>query len=140
MSPRDLSPAPKPVIPLDYAHSRDDGPRDQVAWRLAIINWACILTAWVALLARVESVLISAPILALLGITLIWVGGIRQFWLMIIGVCNCAVCALFVALVNLWNWGPDTAYAPFSIMGFLYVVLIGMLTLYSNFNSPNLPG
>lgn len=117
---------PLPVIPLQYADTPADRPGAWqrvtrvalvLAWLCCVIGWACI--AWV----DVESVIGSGPLLATLGLLML-IGGLRlrrpEYW--VLGSAHCAICILFVALVNVRRWSPNDAEWPFTIMGGVYAL------------------
>jgi hypothetical protein len=121
-------PPPLPVIPLEYAKPADGEARVR-PWRLinysALIAGAAVTVLGSALIwINVESVLASGPALMLVGFTML-VGGFRRQKPFIwgLGAAHCAVCVLFVALVNLLNWGPRQAEQPFAVMSGAYNLL-----------------
>jgi hypothetical protein len=120
-------PEPIPVIPLAYA---DPGTIERFrAWRW--VNRICLIVggfasfiAWLLLFFQVETVLGSGPVLFLTG-GLMVTGGLlrRRPWMWGIGICHCAICLLFVLLVNLLHWSPADARGPFIAMGAAYNLL-----------------
>ena len=119
---------PIPVIPLEYAKP-DAVERGHRVWRQinrgALIAGASVtLIGWVMILIDAKSVLVSGPLLMLIGLAML-VGGFRRRQALIwtIGAAHCAVCVLFIALVNLLHWGPRPAQTPFAIMGAAYNLL-----------------
>lgn len=119
-------PDPTPVIPLEYADAPSDRPARWyrvtrvtlvLAWLCCVIGWACI--AWI----DVETVIGSGPLLLALGAVLL-IGGLRlrrpAFW--VLGSAHCAICILFVMIVNFLSWSPGEATWPFTIMGGIYAM------------------
>jgi hypothetical protein len=123
---------PVPVIPLQYASPASALPR----WS-AVIPW-CLWAAWLScavavvliVTVRVESVLITGPVIFFLGLMAIFGGTwTRATWTLLAGVAHCGICALFVMLVNVWNWSPSDAREPFLWMGIAYTMLSLPLTI-----------
>jgi hypothetical protein len=139
-------PDPAPVIRLDYAKS--DGRRP---WRivqrsfptLVLSTWAMCVIACIAIAAYdVESVLVSGPVIFILGALLIVAGAIlRRHLATLIGAGHCAICLLFFALVNIRHWGPSDAHDPFLAMGALYVLAtsIPSLLMYLYYRRRDVP-
>jgi hypothetical protein len=46
----------------------------------------------------------------------------RDRWFVGVGVSHCAICVLFLFLVNAFHWGPREARFPFAVMGALYTL------------------
>jgi hypothetical protein len=97
--------------------------------RLAMVAAAIDgIVAWLLLFVEVESVLVTGPILCVLGAILV-LGSLpirfRQGW--ILGAIHCGICGLLVILVNTLNWGPGHAKIPFINIGAIY--LVGTLPL-----------
>ena len=107
---------PIPVIPLQYAEAEH---RVRPAWYRAgrvgaALGWLCCLVAQAFILHEVESVIVTGPILFLIGAVLIVSGTFtRDRWMTFIGAGHCTVCVLFFALVNLFSWSPSQARLPF---------------------------
>jgi hypothetical protein len=118
---------PVPVIPLAYARPDAEPPALRGAWGRAVrvchvLALLCCAVGW-ALLAfvDVETVVVSGPVLFVLGLVLIVAGGVTRSWRAVgFGAAHVGVCILFVALVNLRHWSPRQAEAPFTIMGSAY--------------------
>jgi hypothetical protein len=116
---------PVAVLPLAYAEPETAGG-GRSSWRR--INRGALLAsivvtagAWCGVLYHVESVLVGGPTLMALGALMV-VGGLRrrQPWVWAIGTGHCAICMLFVALVNGLKWSPQDADIPFTVMGAAY--------------------
>lgn len=117
-----------PVIPLEYAPPPDKivaGWRLVAAWGMGL-GWICCVVGWFFIVAvDVESVVVTGPILCLLGILSILAGyRLRRVWPILIGICHCAICLAFVAMVAAWDLSPRRAYAPFTLVGGIYTALI----------------
>lgn len=114
---------PLPVIPLPYQIPSGPNSSHAPIWdTLSII--VCIVAATLIAFVDVESVMGSGPVLALFGIVLLVAGLVKRKKLRaILGGLHCMVCALFVVMVNLWNWGPADADAPFLVMGVVHTLV-----------------
>jgi hypothetical protein len=119
---------PIPALSLEYAPA----DRRRTAWP-AIVR-ACHLAALLTCATSTVVIAFVATPVGVLGGAVIFVAGtlaavgaaIERDWIgLALGVCNVGVCVLFVLLVNLLNWGPDSAHVPFSIMGAVYTLLAG---------------
>jgi hypothetical protein len=134
MRDADPNPVPVPVIPLDYADPAPDRRRRfLLRWsrRAAALALFVCAAAWVALrFVKVESVLITGPILFVLGV-LTLVGGVITGHRLFtgLGAMHCAVCVLFVTLVNTQRWSPRDAREPFTWMGLAYTAAVTAPTL-----------
>lgn len=114
---------PVPVLPLEYAPPPAAGyPKWRRVARLsAMIAWPCCLIAWALLFVEVESVLFTGPVIFTLGLLAVLGGALnREVFLVVLGAAHCAVCVLFVVLVNYFSWSPQEAEWPFITMGALY--------------------
>jgi hypothetical protein len=119
---------PIPVIPLEYASQpgSTEAARRLRWWVLA--GWlacatATVLIAWV----DVETVLITGPVIFLLGAWLLVRGlGLRSPGHAILGSAHCAICLLFFMFVQLFHWSPNRSFQPFLVMGVLYTALSGL--------------
>jgi hypothetical protein len=120
---------PIPVIPLDYAKPAEAGRRRYLRVAEIVSITACVI-AWAFLtFVDVESVLVSGPVLFLLGAAL-FVGGLvhRDRRSVVFGAAHASVCLLFVGLVNLFGWGPSEAKHPFALLGGIYAMgLVGII-------------
>jgi hypothetical protein len=122
---------PMPVIPLEYEHYDDTAARTRLgtrAQRLLIVAWAACAAGWAALvLIETETVVISGPVIALLGVAMTVTGsraGRRAYaW---VGLSHVVICALFVTLVNLLTWSPQEAHLPFAVIGAIHVIATGL--------------
>jgi len=120
---------PLPVIPLEYEHPAAGAMGKARALRvLAIVTWfVCALALWLIVAVDVESVIVTGPIIAILG-AMITVRGLleRRSMFAIIGAGHLVICLLFVTLVNWRGWSPSEATKPFTIIGTLYVIGSGL--------------
>jgi hypothetical protein len=125
-----MTPQPIPVIPLEYEHPAVAAvARPSRALRVsAILAWAACMVAW-GLLAcvDVETVIVTGPIIALLG-GMVAVRGIieRRAGFTVLGAAHLGICLLFVVLVNLLRWSPREAFTPFTVMGAMHVLGSGL--------------
>ena len=134
MSDADPNPVPVQVIPLDYADPSPDRRRrfllrwSRYAVGLALLNCS---VGWILVcFVKVESVLVTGPILFVLG-ALALLGGFltgRPLFI-VIGAAHCFICVLFTALVNALRWSPAQAHDPFTLMGLLFTAAIAVPTL-----------
>src|SRR5688572_25751035 len=120
-----MSQNPIPVMALDYAK-----PTGSLTWpnmacwshRIGLIACAAA-TLFIALIDTEFGVLGGIPISAAGVTAIIGAGYAKNGWSLALGICHLGICVLFVALVNLLNWGPQTAHLPFAIMGAAYTTL-----------------
>lgn len=117
----------QPVILLDYGRPS----RVQRGWRhlLAygtLASWPATALAWVAMVGwEIKTVLYTGPALFALGAALALASVFtRAWWSLLLGAGLCAICCLFVILVNLMQWGPTRAEQPFAWMGAVYITLM----------------
>lgn len=89
------------------------------------IGWAVCALAWVLIAAvDVESVVGTGPALFLIGLATVVAGARARYpaaWGL--GLAHCAICIVFVALINLLSWNPSQAAGPFTVMGLAYTVV-----------------
>ena len=102
--------------------------------RLSVAVRTCIWAARVAWLVRlvgavliifyeVESVIVTGPILLLLGVFLFGLGvRCRYYRAAIIGAADCLICFLFFGLVWTLSWSPTQATVPFGFMSAIYLL------------------
>jgi hypothetical protein len=120
-------PDPLPAIPLQYATPQTT-PRRRSAGAVTWCLWAgwvgCAIAVALIPIAGVESVLLTGPVIFLLGLMAVLGGAwARAPWAVAAGAGHCAACALLVVLVNLLNWSPDRATDPFLWIGGVYTVV-----------------
>lgn len=114
---------PIPVIPLQYAEpGRNERPRWRAFARVATgAGWLACVAALGLIAAEVETVIATGPVIATVGSAMILGGGMaRDRRVAVLGSAHCAVCVLFVVLVNFRGWDPGEAKLPFLVMGALY--------------------
>lgn len=101
--------------------------------RLLIADLLICLTALGLILgADVRTVLITGPLLSIVGlITTVVAHRARYRTAVFIGAAHCAICVLFVALVNLFQWSPDRAVRPFEVMGTVFTAAVGAATWFA---------
>jgi hypothetical protein len=96
---------------------------------LAIAWIVCLIALLLIGISYVKSVLMTGPIIFSLGACAVVLGWRSQNTSMTVtAIMNCGVCILFVTLVNLLHWTPDTARNPFLIMGLIHCLVITVLT------------
>src|SRR5512133_3736269 len=90
---------------------------------------ACV-AAWFVMFLEVETVVVSGPILFLVGVVII-IGSRRLSFRLgvLIGVAQVLIVLLFDGLVIVLNWGPSAAEKPFRIMGAIYVLILFPVSL-----------
>ena len=125
---------PVPVIALEYEH-----PQVAAAARpgrklrgAAALAWIACAIAWLLIVGvDVETVIITGPIIAVLGLMILIRGIIeRRPPFAILGAAHLGICLLFIVLVNLFHWSPGEATKPFSVMGAIHVVASGVATYW----------
>lgn len=118
---------PIPVIPLEYAKP-DDAPRRRTWLRVGqvalAVSMADLLVGWTLIaIVDAETVIATAPVLFTAGAILLVASlKIRLTLTAILGLAHGALCLLFTMLVNVRNWSPDEATAPFTIIGAVYAL------------------
>ncbi len=98
--------------------------RPVVIWGLLIawLAWGACAVAEVLLLHEVESVMVTGPVIFILGLFVITLALIGRYRLLaMIGLADTLICVLFFTLVQVLTWGPGDAYAPFAVLGAIYV-------------------
>jgi hypothetical protein len=125
--------APVPVLALEYAPPSPATARQRIWRRIARV---CLVAAWLTcvialacITVRTESVIISGAVICALGL-LCLVGGLltRERLTVVVGAGHCAICVLFVVLVNALRWSPRDAHTPFLVMGTIYTIAIAVPT------------
>ena len=128
------SPAqPLPVLALEYAPPSPADARSRTWRRIARISaalaWPTCAIAVGAIFAETESVIVTGPILATLGLLMLLGGLFAQNRLLaFVGACHIGICVLFFVLVNLLSWSPNDAHTPFLVMGTIYTLVIAIPT------------
>jgi hypothetical protein len=90
---------------------------------LLILNILGTLVAYTVMLLEIESVLVSGPLLCLLGaLTMVSALRIKHAYGIAVGGAQIAISLLFFALVNILAWGPSEAETPFALLGLAYMV------------------
>lgn len=119
--------APAPLKVLEYhvplAGEPGAGRWSWVGRWTAALAWAACAAGTALIFWEVESVMATGPVLLILGVLLTVAGLVarRTLWALL-GSGHVAVCVLFVALVNLRDWSPRQAEAPFEAMSVLYTL------------------
>jgi hypothetical protein len=120
--------APIPVLPLEYA---PPPPAASRVWHrilticLPAAYGCCVLALILIATVTVESVLFTGPTLFAAGLLTVVAGLFaRRRVAAVVGACHCAICLLFVGLVNALHWGPRDAQTPFMLMGTVYSIAI----------------
>ena len=121
---------PIPVIALEYEHPQVAAvARPGRALRVSVIlAWAACAVAWMLIVGvDVESVVVTGPIIALLG-GMVAVRGLieRRAGFTVLGATHLGVSLLFVMLVNLFRWSPGEAATPFTVMGAMHIIATGL--------------
>jgi hypothetical protein len=114
---------PLPVISLEYAPP-DAARRFCVALPVCEASGlaACAI-AFGLLFAEVQLVLVSGPLIFVIGAAMVGMGVHRRDWARVgLGAGHLGVCALLIALVNLLNWSPGEAEFPFKWIGGCYLM------------------
>jgi hypothetical protein len=125
---------PVAVIPLEYEHpALAAAARPGRALRVStILACAACAVAWGLIVGvDVESVIVTGPIISVLGLTLLLCGLIeRRAGFTVLGAAHVGICLLFVMLVNLLNWMPRDAHKPFAVMGAIHVIASGLASVW----------
>lgn len=114
---------PLPVISLEYAPP-DVAPRNfRVALRVfEALGLAVCALAFALLFYEVELVLVTGPVIFLIGAAMLGMAVHRRDWARVgLGAGHVAICGLLIALVNLLSWSPDEAEQPFKWIGGCYL-------------------
>ena len=114
---------PLPVIPLAYALPDESARRFRMAlWVCEVLGLAVCAIAFALLYPKVESVLVTGPLIALIGSAMVGMAVHRRDWARVgLGAGHIGVCVLLIALVNLLNWSPGEAEMPFKWIGGCYL-------------------
>lgn len=121
---------PLRVIPLDYAAPGSRRPHRfwwlAARWSLGL-SLLCLLVGWVLMFFDVETVIVTGPILMLLGFMLALSAlRLRLVLVMLLGIAHCTICVLFFMLVNLFSWSPREAEIPFRVMTGIYTLCMAL--------------
>lgn len=85
----------------------------------------------------VESVMGSGPVTLFYGAGLLVISGICRHWFaLVIASSYVFIPILFTMLVLMFNWSPDDAEVPFSIMGGIYFFLLLVSSIIAIVYSP----
>jgi hypothetical protein len=117
--------------------------RPRAAWWLLLLDLIAVVVAYLAVLAEVESVIVTGPILVVLGVATCVVCGMLRYGLGVgAGVGHVLISVLFVTLVNALSWSPRAAETPFRAMGLIYLaafVPLGVIAM-RRIPAPHDPG
>jgi hypothetical protein len=129
-----MAAGPMSVIALEYEHPAvAAAARPSRMARVSVIAaWSVCAIAWVLIMAvDVETVIVTGPIIATLGLMILIRGIIeRRAPFTVLGASHLGICLLFVVLVNLFRWSPAEATKPFVAMGTVYLIANGVVTLW----------
>jgi hypothetical protein len=123
-------------LPLNYADPAVAGRGGrrwfETARRAALIGWLGCALAWGLVIgAATESVLITGPILMILGGVTVFAAARSSFrWAMLTGTGQCVLCGSLFVLVQLFHWGPSEARGPFLAIAATYIVLTAVPTIF----------
>jgi hypothetical protein len=122
---------PLPVLPLEYAKPTTLPQRRRwVVWArvLLVLAAADLVVGWLLIpIVHAETVIVTAPILFVLGLGLIVTSWrVKLLIGAILGLAHCSLCLLFTMLVNARDWSPSDATLPFTIMGGVYTLAIAL--------------
>jgi hypothetical protein len=99
-----------------------------IQWLVAA-SWVACAIGWLLICIDVETVLVTGPVVLILGIAQIVVGRVKKradvLWL---GAAHVAICALLFLLVNALSWSPRQAQAPFTGMVLAYAAAVAVPT------------
>lgn len=111
-------------------------PARYAPWLRPTLQWllygsaAFCVIAWLLIWRDTESVLVTGPVLLILGVLTMLAGAKVDGRAVGIGVAHCGICILFVTLVNVLAWSPGAAHVPFLLMGGVYIVAILPITAW----------
>jgi hypothetical protein len=116
------------VVPMDATRLPIDPKNGRLLPTLrgglcaAWMAWAaCAVAEALIAFYDVESVIVTGPVIALLGLTTVILGFAGRYMaLACLGLANILVCILFFLLVVILEWGPRDAQHPFAVMGAIY--------------------
>ena len=99
--------------------------------RVTIAAWLAGAIAVILICVDTETVLVTGPIIALLG-TWMLVLAIRaqRRDFIALAASHLAICLLFFGLVQWFHWGPQESRAPFALLGAGFVIANGAATLW----------
>ena len=119
------------VLPLEYSAIVDERRGHPRLWLLAHLAWIICLVATLLIAGvDVESVIVTGPVIAAAGVTLlISAVRVRSTPHIILGATHVAICLLFFVLVQQLQWGPRQATGPFAIMGTIYTAVCAAMTV-----------
>jgi hypothetical protein len=108
-------------------------------WFIAAGAVVCVAGP-VLIIAKVESVLFTGPLLLLIGLATLITGNLTRFLLAaLLGVAHCTICLLFFILVQVHDWSPHEARVPFLNMSLLYAILIVPVSVLACLRPPARP-
>ena len=122
---------PMRVLPLEYSTISGEHRGHPRLWLLAHSAWIiCLISTLLIVGVDVESVIVTGPVIAAAGVTLlISAVRVRSTPHILLGATHVAICLLFFVLVQQFQWGPHQAARPFAIMGTFYTALCSTLTV-----------
>lgn len=114
--------------------------RPAVRWGLVTVwlGWAaCAVALLLIVFYDVKSVVVTGPIIAVIGIASVPLGIRGKYaWALLVGVANCAICLLFWMLVLTLDWSPQDAHVPFAVMGLAYTLATLPLAIRATRRAP----
>ena len=123
---------PTPILPLQYATpetNRDSGSTKAVRG-LARLCWVLALLGTIAMFIEVESVILTGPLLATAGGTLLGLSISRRDKRgRFLATAHVFVCFIFFILVAAFSWSPGDAREPFQAMSIVYTLATAWPTL-----------
>src|SRR3954469_14625378 len=114
---------PVPVIPLEYARPERPVRGLRLALRIChVFSLVVCAIAFSVLFVNVESVLVTGPVIFLLGLAMLGIGAGTDDWVKAgFGIGHVCICVLLFVLVNRYRWSPREADIPFKLIGGFYV-------------------
>jgi hypothetical protein len=106
-----------------------ESPRAMKLGRTAMVARVLIVLAWIDCVigcflihnVDIESIVVTGPILAMLGAATIMAGVVASRWrACVIGLAHVALCTFIFLLIVLLDWGPPQAHRPVLLMSAIY--------------------
>lgn len=115
---------PPPMPVLEYAAPETSRPRRRAISTLLVLSITLLVLVPILIASiNIESIMITGPLLAGIGICLVVFGVVGRnrlpFW---IGVSHVVICAIVFAWIRAFNIRPRGAYAPVLILSLIYLV------------------
>lgn len=134
-TPHGMNPAPTEVLPHNVwtAHSTLPSTPSKALVICSYILLVAIVIATIAVFAKVATILVSGPVLSILGLIVAMVGiRHRNTYGIIFGFSAPVVSLLCLAIIRIFQLGPSTALRPLSFIAAVYLAIsvgLGLATI-----------